>query len=123
MKIVFTIISLLIASGSVNAQETYKGHYVRAREHSGFSPCGGDVTWWLEGTRSSVYSELEEFINKNSLRSGKSYLKPNIPFYIEVTGTRSAKGKWGHMGRYQYQLTVEEIIEMSVTDKSTKLTK
>ena len=120
MKIVFTLKLLLIASGSVNAQEIYKGHYVKSREHSGFTRCGVDETWWLEGIRSSVYLELEEFIKKNSLRSGKSYMKPNIPFFIEVTGTRSAKGKWGHMGRYQYELKVKEIIDISVTDKCTK---
>lgn len=117
MKFPFTLISLLIASGPLNAQEIYKGHYVSAFERKIFWPCGvEDEAWWLKG-KSAIYSELEEFIKKNSLRSGKSKMKPNTPFYIEVKGTRSAKGEWGHMGRYIYELNVTEIIDISVTDK------
>lgn len=116
MKFPFTLISLLIASGPLNAQEIYKGHYVSAFERKNFYPCGVGEMWWLD-VSSSIYSELEEFIKNNSLRSGKSYMKPNTPFYIEVKGTRSAKGEWGHMGRYMYELKGTEVIDVSVTDK------
>ena len=121
MKYAFTFLSLLVASGSVHGQEIYRGHYVSAFERKIFVPCGVDEMWWFNGAGKSFYSELEEFIKKNSLRSRKSDMKPNTPFYIEVRGEKSAKGKWGHRGLYQYELNVTELIDLSVTDKcSTK---
>ncbi len=117
MKVLFTLLLLLIVPGSINAQEIFKGHYVSAFERKIFSPCGVDDVWWLDGKKHSVYSDLEKFIKKNSLRSGKSDLKPNKPVYIKVAGTKSEKGKWGHRGLYQYQLKVTKIIDISVADK------
>ncbi len=117
MKFAFILISLLLASGSLNAQESYKGLYVSAFERSDFMPCGVDEHWWLQG---SAYSEIEEFIKKNSLRSGEGDWNPNTPVYIEVAGTITAKGEWGHMGSYQHELNATELIDISVANKCTK---
>ena len=116
MKFAFTFILLLIASESLNAQEIFKGLYVSAFERSDFIPCGKDEHWWLQG---QAYSEIEDFIVKNSLRSGEGDWNPNAPVYIEVVGTRSKRGEWGHMGAYKHELNAIELVDISATNKCT----
>lgn len=117
MKNVILFILLLIASGSLSAQEVYKGLYVSSFERSDFMPCGSNEHWWLQG---SVYSEIEEFIKENSLRSNDGDWYPNIPVYIEVVGKKSGKGEWGHMGAYQYEFNTTELVDISAINKCIK---
>ena len=117
MKFAFVFIYMAIASGSLDAREVFKGLYVSAFERSDFMPCGVGEHWWLQGR---VFSEIEEFIKNNSLRSNEGDWQPNTPVYIEVVGIRSEKGEWGHMGLYQYELSAPELVDISVTNKCPK---
>ena len=114
MKNLILYLCIMFVSGSLHAQETYKGLYVSAFERSDFMPCNSNEHWWLQG---SVYSMIEEFIKDNSLRSGDGDWNPNSPVYIEVVGSKSNKGMWGHMGAYQYKLNAMELVEVSATNK------
>ena len=114
MKNLVLYFCIMFVSFGLHAQETYKGLYVSAFERSDYMPCNSDEHWWLQG---SVYSTIEKFIKDNSLRSGDGDWNPNVPVYIEVVGSKSNKGKWGHMGAYQYELNATDLIEISATNK------
>lgn len=104
----------MIAQGSLSAQETFKGLYVSSFERNDFMPCNSAEHWWQSG---KAYSKIEEFIKSNSLRSDKGDFHPNVPLYIEVVGTVSEKGQWGHMGRYEREIKSIELIDISASNK------
>ena len=91
----------------LSAQELIKGMYVSSFERSDFRPCGVDEHWWLSG---DAYSEIEKFILKHKLRKTEDDWYPNSPVYIEVHGTMSESGKWGHLGTYQRELSATKLV-------------
>ena len=107
------LIALCIAStpSMMNAQELVKGMYVSAFERSDFIPCGADEHWWLTG---DAYSDIEKFIHENKLRRTEDDWYPNVPVYLEVRGTKSKKGEWGHLGAYQRELSTIKLVLIKV---------
>ena len=114
MKNFILLVSMIIMPSTLSAQEIVQGLYVSAFERSDFMPCGLEEHWWLHG---AVYSEIEKFIIENSLRKNGGDWNPNLPVYIEVVGTKSKKGKWGHLGAYQHEFKATRLVSISVNNK------
>ena len=84
------IASLLAAISCMDGTERgeFAGVFGFSFEAAWFRPCGSTMLWWIEesgglaGARGSAI----------------------------VRGTRSEKGQHGHLGSYQYQLTIEAVL-------------
>ena len=98
---------LLFSVTAASAEQIYKGTYVHSFEVSDFQECESGETWWLMGP---AYPQIRErVIDIIRLEDGYAYF-PNQPIYLEIKGTRSEKGSWGHLGGY-----VREIQAISIT--------
>jgi hypothetical protein len=75
---------------------TFRGIYFQGFETSGFRPCGGSETWWVNQV---PRSDFKQFVQGDGFR-----------VYVEWTGTRSGRGIYGHMGMYRRRLDVEKVI-------------
>jgi hypothetical protein len=82
---------------------TFRGTYVSAFEASSFVPCGGSNSWWLEDASGTLHSQLPPFDSLSFSRAA----------YIVVAGRRSSKGQFGHLGSYDYALTVTSVVSVS----------
>lgn len=80
--------------------EEYQGIYERGFEADAFHPCGTGEAWWVTGGEDlhARYAEVTE--------------RDYQPVYVVVRGELSEPGSWGHLGGYDRQIDVEELIAM-----------
>jgi hypothetical protein len=84
-------------------RQEFRGTYVVGDERMAFEPCGQHEQWWV-GFSPEARRELEQ-----SKISGWGR------WNLRVSGTRSKKGAYGHLGAYPRVLTVEHVIEVRAT--------
>jgi len=82
---------------------------VTAFEASNFRACGGTQAWWLTDASGTLFSQLPPASPPDFSRSA----------YLRVNGRRSARGQYGHLGAYAYELTVDQVLEVA-SDTSGK---
>jgi hypothetical protein len=75
---------------------TFRGIYFQGFETSGFRPCDGAETWWVNQVPSGQFAQFGQ--------------GGDFSVYVEWTGTRSGRGIYGHMGMYRHQIDVEKVI-------------
>ena len=80
--------------------EEVSGTFSWGWEFSALSPCGISESWWVKGPSSF----LEEY-SRVSAESG-------LDVYVKIRGIRSERGSWGHMGAYDRQFRVVELVEI-----------
>ncbi len=71
-------------------------------EDSSFYPCNSSERWWLNEPSSLGIDERYDAIASN----------PYEHVYARLRGSRSPRGKYGHLGAYQREFTVSEVVEM-----------
>lgn len=90
------------ACGSVTAPgvQEHAGYYESGFEVESFRPCGESQAWWVTGGES-----LRE-------RYREIAAAPYERLYVVVRGTAGPVGRYGHLGSYQRELEVEEVLEI-----------
>ena len=98
------IVPLLVAIGgcastiSVPDDGRYMGFYAQGFEVDGFRPCGSDESWWVtEG------AELRTRYRELTTRQYEEV-------YVELRGQVGPRGRYGHLGAYTRELSVDEVI-------------
>ena len=95
---------LLIGCASVEIEENktlrYHGHYNVGFEVNEFKPCGIDEMWWI-----GAWPEEEK------IEFGAS------PEYLEVFGTVTPRGRYGHLGAYKREIHIHKIIVRDIPRK------
>jgi hypothetical protein len=91
-----------------------RGHFLRGRvtfgfEESGFRPCNTDEQWWIVGSDDTII-EFQE-------RWGELGLDWYQHAYAEIRGSRSDRGEYGHLGAYQREIDVREILEVRLLEE------
>lgn len=81
-------------------REVYRGHYRDAFESSTFTPCNSANTWWVKGAA----PPFDERANRSA-----TSIQPRV-LYVEWTGTLRGPGRFGHLGKYAYEIEVENTI-------------
>ena len=76
----------------------FRGHYSSGFEESSFRPCGSAERWWLEVSEKNY----DQWSTAMAPHKGRTY--------IELRGTRTGKGQYGHLGLYDRGLNVIEVI-------------
>ena len=108
--LLLTILSLPMLSGCSIAtdilggsDDTWEGRVAFGFEVSSFSPCSSDAQWWMTGGGS--YTELND---KYRDLGQTDYM----PVYAKLKGTRSSKGRFGHLGEYEREFEVVEVVDV-----------
>jgi len=104
----------LIAPQSVTtgpASGEFSGYYTSGFEVSSFVPCDEAAEqWWLSSDPAiNFHDQYQALVAPVSPPSG-GY----VPVFLHFVGTVSAPGSYGHLGAYQREVTVEEVIAMSL---------
>lgn len=80
----------------------YAGHFSMGFETSAFTPCAPGERWWVSG----VSKDMSERYRAAS--QGQDYQA----VYLRVRGRVSAAGRYGHLGAYDRELQVLEVLEL-----------
>jgi len=107
-------ISLICISNTPDAGELYRGLYVGGFEHSDFMPCGTQERWWLQG---EAYAQIQAAVTEKRRTPGNTDWTLSSPVYVELRGSLSKPGRYGHMGAYSRQLNAQKLIYLSFTNQ------
>ena len=72
-------------------------------EESGFRPCDSKEQWWIAG--GDAVADLQTRYND----LGVNWYEP---VYAKLRGSKTQTGQYGHLGAYQREFEVEQIIEV-----------
>ena len=86
------------------ASGRFAGCYFFRFEHSDFRPQGSQERWWLGGNREEVTSRF--------VLSNPEVPPRKTPIFVVVDGDLSENGHHGHMGLWNRELTVRQVIEV-----------
>ncbi len=85
-----------------DSDDSWDGSVAFGFEVESFQPCSQDVQWWLTG----------EALVELHARYRDLGVEQYAPVYAKVNGTRSSKGKFGHLGAYEREFSVDEVVEI-----------
>lgn len=115
-KISILLFLLIISCAFQNCKEKvigvtriYEGRYTFGFEGSNFNPCEYEGVWWVRGDLSKVWEFVE---GKKEYESTWRPEREEGTVFIRCRANLSPKGKYGHLGAYEYQLNVEEILSV-----------
>jgi len=125
-QLYFPLILLFLASlacqtllpGSGTKTGEFEGYYASGFEVSSFVPCGIAENasygngYWLTGT-TEFYDQYYALIQSSGFDQSTGYLS----VYVRFKGELSPPGHYGHLGAYEREVTVTELLEMSVDGK------
>jgi hypothetical protein len=89
------------ATDAQDIEEVVSGLYSWGFEVSDFQPCGVDEKWWVVGSAPELLSRY---------RALTSNVYEQV--YARLKGIKSAPGHYGHLGAYDRQFEVHEILEL-----------
>jgi hypothetical protein len=90
----------------------FAGYYRQGFEISDFRPAGTKERWWLSGEQGQ--SGLPKLLQSWSCNT-------SAPCYIVVRGHLGGLGRHGHLGAYNRELEVTEIIEQRPLNSDEKV--
>lgn len=94
--------------GDVFGDSEYEGIVTLGFEVVSFAPCRGGEQWWMTG--GDGFDELQT--KYNSLTE-----LPYEPVYAVLKGDRSGQGEYGHLGAYQREFEVSEVVEVRLPEE------
>jgi hypothetical protein len=86
-------------------QDLFEGSYAYGFETSAFLPCGVSEQWWVTPANGEVGQELVRAYNSISDEQFKNA-------YARLRGKISPRGSYGHLGMYEREFTVTEIVDL-----------
>ncbi len=88
-------------------RDSYVGTVSFGFEVSSFRPCGGSEQWWFTG--GEVLVDLQAMYND----LGVNWYEP---VYAELRGEPGGRGEFGHLGAYQREFRISDILEVRLLD-------
>ena len=81
----------------------YTGTFTYGFEVISFKPCNSAEVWWLDGDAAAM----------TDLRTRYEAITQTMqPVHVQLLGLLSERGIYGHMGGYQRQLYVQDVLEV-----------
>ena len=99
-------LTLLVLAGSpacsLFRDDTFDGHYTASFEASLFRPCGSTEDWWASGGLGAV----RDFQGRTDTVNGEGTA------FVQWRGKVSGRGHYGHLGAYDREITVTEVLHV-----------
>lgn len=98
--------------------DEFEGYYASGFEVSSFVPCGMSEEasygngYWLDGT-ADFYDQYSALVQSSGFDPSAGYLS----VYVRFEGELSLPGSYGHLGAYEREVIVTELLEMSADKK------
>jgi hypothetical protein len=86
-------------------QDLFEGKVAFGFETSLFAPCGVSEQWWVIPADAELSQELQRAYDQTA---PKEY----AGVYARLRGKITARGTFGHLGAYQREFTVSEIVDL-----------
>lgn len=90
-----------------NVSKVFQGHYTKRFEIDSFRPCGQDEDWWVKHETDAL---IRAVTNANGMVGGE--------LYVEVEGTVSDRGSYGHLGAYDREIRVSKVLRTEAPRKT-----
>jgi hypothetical protein len=103
---------LLLAGATPEPRDTnVTGHYTTSFETSSFVPCDEDERWWVEGP---ALEAVDNFLRDSRSLPARDEVDPLLDgtVFLRWSGSLSALGQYGHMGRYDRLFKAEQLLEI-----------
>ncbi len=91
--------------GSDGEAGVFAGTFSHGFEVSAFEPCDEAETWWV--SESEGYRELFERYAE-AVGPANEYAEA----YVRIRGDLTGGGEYGHLGAYDREVSVEEVLEV-----------
>ncbi|MFC2085744.1 hypothetical protein ACFLRO_00875 [Bacteroidota bacterium] len=88
--------------------DVYVGQMSFGFEEAAFRPCNTREQWWITG--GDVVGELQSRYND----LGVAWYEP---VYAKLKGDKSGKGEYGHLGAYEREFDVSDVIEIRLLEQ------
>ena len=83
--------------------QDYAGTFTYGFEVVSFTPCNSTEAWWLNGEAAAM----------TELRTRYAALTKTMqPVYVRLRGLASEHGSYGHMGGYQREFYLQDVLEV-----------
>lgn len=115
--LLFLILAALACQALPATTSEFEGTYSSGFEVSSFVPCdysdeaGYGVGYWLTGT-TEFYDQYYALVESSGFDPSTGYLS----VYVRFKGELSPSGDYGHLGMYEREITVTELLEMTLVD-------
>lgn len=116
--LLFLILAALACQTLVPTTGEFEGMYSSGFEVSAFVPCEGVSpdpgyvpAYWLSDPP-EFYKEYAALVQS----SGHDPVTGYLSVYVRFKGELSPSGTYGHLGAYEHEITVTELLEMSLVD-------
>ena len=96
----------LLSAACGSRVDLHEGGFVSGFETSAFYPCGSDEQWWVVAD-SAAWAEL----HAPSARIDSGGYR-TVTAFVRVRGRVSPPGEYGHVGAYDRELEVSEVLEV-----------
>lgn len=73
-------------------------------EEAAFRPCNSDEQWWIVGDDETIIELQDKWTSL-----GLEWYQPG---YAEIKGERTGKGEYGHVGAYDREVDVKDVLEV-----------
>ncbi len=94
----------LAACGGPPQPELHQGFFGYGFETSSFRPCNANEAWWVQGEGDIMQGLLAQY--------DAVAPQPYGEVYVELRGTLSEPGTYGHLGAYTREFTVTEVVSV-----------
>jgi hypothetical protein len=83
----------------------YTGTFRYGFEVIAFKPCNSDEVWWLNGDAAAM---------KDLRTRYEALTKKMEPVHVQLRGLISERGIYGHMGGYQREFYLQDVLDVRV---------
>lgn len=97
---------LAVQAAGCQDADVHEGRFASGFETSAFYPCEVDEQWWVHAD-SAAWAKLHA---PPARRDTAGYLEAVA--FVRLRGEVSPPGEYGHMGAYQREFQVSEVVEI-----------
>lgn len=105
------VLAAVLATGCGSPADIHAGRYESGFETSAFYPCGSDEQWWVTAD-SAAWARLH---SPPARVQSAGHLEAVA--FVRLRGRASPPGEYGHVGAYDREIRVDEVIEVTAPEE------
>jgi len=101
------------SAGRRHSDADFFGFVLLGREVTAFAPCGRREISWLAPALGATGLELLKLRERQTCNQDAALPGCSRWLYVEMNGEQRAGGRYGHMGRYQNEISITKLFYAS----------